>query len=215
MTVLVFRLSIFHLQAIAKQHSIKTLAHTNKSSILKYFEKHNVSSCCSECVCMFEPHHKVSHNQKIKNYCICKTKCFKSDAKDTSTVTSHPQHVDQINSPSTTFPPLPPTTELSQKIIHDFYDATSPLQFQEAGCAICGGLVLCSDLVLLDNLDLKLDHLTAIGLGYTRMERKVSSDPICELNGPIIDHDCRYICKSCKETVKRRRIPKFTLACGL
>ena len=47
------------------------------------------------------------------------------------------------------------------------------------------------------------------------MERKVSSDPICELNGPIIDHNCRYICKSCKETVKRRRIPKFALARGL
>jgi hypothetical protein len=34
--VLVFKLSIFHLQAIAKQHGIKTLAHVNKSSILTW-----------------------------------------------------------------------------------------------------------------------------------------------------------------------------------
>ena len=53
------------------------------------------------------------------------------------------------------------------------------------------------------------------GLGFTQMKRKISSDPICELGGPIIDQDCRYICKSCKKTVMRGRIPKFALACGL
>ena len=211
----VFKLSILQLQAIAKQHDIKILAHANKSSIFEAFEKHNVSSCCSEYVCVLEPHCKVSHNQKCKNYCIRKTNFFQSDVKDTPKVASHSQHINQINSSNTTFPPLPPTTELRQKIIHDFCEATAPLQFQEAGCAICGALVLCSDLIRLDNLNLKLDHLTADGMGYTRMERKVSSDPICELNGPIIDQDCRYICKPCKETVKRGRVPKLALARGL
>jgi hypothetical protein len=59
---LVFKLSILQLQAIAKQHDIKILAHANKSSIFEAFEKHNVSSCCSEYVCVLEPHCKVSHN---------------------------------------------------------------------------------------------------------------------------------------------------------
>ena len=213
--VLVCKLSNFHLQAIAKQYGINLLAHANKSSILESFDKNNVSSHCSDYVCVFEPYIKVSNKQKCKKYCISKAKHFKSDVKDTSTVASPPQHVDQINLSNTTFPPLPPTKALHQKIIHDFCDATSPLHFQEAGCVICGALVLCSDLILLDDLDLKLDHLTAIGLGYTRMERKLSSDLICELNGPIINHDCRYICKSCKDTVKRGRIPKFALAHGL
>src|SRR5882762_4621381 len=155
----------------------------------------------SMCVCL---NHiaKCLTTKNVRIIVFAKQIFFQSDVKDTPTVASHPQHINQINSSNTTFPPLPPTTELRQKIIHDFCEATAPLQFQEAGCAICGALVLCSDLIRLDNLNLKLDHLTAIGMGYTRMERKVSSDPICELNGPIIDQDCIYICKPCKETVK-------------
>jgi len=72
-----------------------------------------------------------------------------------------------------------------------------------------------SNLTPIDHLNCKLDHLMAFGLGFTQMERKISSDPICELGGPIINQDCRYICKSCKETVIRGRIPKFALARGL
>jgi hypothetical protein len=71
------------------------------------------------------------------------------------------------------------------------------------------------NLIPTDHLKCKLDHLMAFKLEFTQMERKLSSDPICELGGPIIDQDCRYICKSCKETVIRGRIYKFALACGL
>ena len=38
------------------------------------------------------------------------------------------------------FPPDPPSTELCQKIVSDFYAYTAPEAFEEAGCAICGKL---------------------------------------------------------------------------
>ena len=85
-----------------------------------------------------------------------------------------------------------------------------PSNFQEAGCA-----VVMSNLTPIDYHNCKLDHLMDFGLEFTWMERKIFSDLICELRGLIIDKDCRYICKSCKETVISSRIPKFALACGL
>jgi len=51
--------------------------------------------------------------------------------------------------------------------------------------------------------------------GFTRKERKLSTEPIKELDGHIIDTTCHYICTSCKETIKHRKIPKFSLARGL
>ena len=84
------------------------------------------------CVCL--NHIAKCLNQNCKNDHIHKTKCSESDAKDTSPVASHLQHVDQMNSSNITFPLLPPTTEPRQKTIHDFCDATTPLKFQ-AGCA--------------------------------------------------------------------------------
>jgi hypothetical protein len=39
------------------------------------------------------------------------------------------------------FPPVPPSSELFQKIISDFCADTSPEVFEEAGCAVCGKLL--------------------------------------------------------------------------
>jgi hypothetical protein len=50
--VLVCKLSKFHLQAMAKQYGMNILAHANKSSILESFDKNNVSSHCSDFVCV-------------------------------------------------------------------------------------------------------------------------------------------------------------------
>ena len=36
------------------------------------------------------------------------------------------------------FPPNPPSTDLCQKIVSDFYADTAPEAFEEAGCAVCG-----------------------------------------------------------------------------
>ena len=60
---------------------------------------------------------------------------------------------------------------------------------QKKCCAVCGELVICSDLIHISNLDSNLNHLTADGYGFTHLERKVPSDPISELDGPIVDQN--------------------------
>ena len=121
----------------------------------------------------------------------------------------------QLRFENVTFPPLPPSAELCQKIIKNFCEATTPSKCIKAGCAVCGELVIHSDRIHTSNLDSTLNHLTADGYGFTCLERKVPLDQISELDGPIVDQNCKYICKSCRDTVKRGKIPKFALACGL
>jgi hypothetical protein len=57
--------------------------------------------------------------------------------------------------------------------------------------------------------------LNTAGLGFTRKERKYFTEPISELDGPTIDTSCHYICVSCKDRVRHKKIPKFALARGL
>ena len=97
----------------------------------------------------------------------------------------------------------------------EFCEATAPSKFTEAGCAVCGELVICSDFIHISNLYSTLNHLTADGYVFTCLERKVPSDQISELDGPIVDQNCKYICKSGRDTVKKGKIPKFVLAHGL
>jgi len=42
---------------------------------------------------------------------------------------------------------------------------------------------------------------------------KYSAEPISELDGPAIDSfSCDYICISCKDKVRLKKLPKFALA---
>jgi len=49
----------------------------------------------------------------------------------------------------------------------------------------------------------------------TRKERKYSAEAISELDGPVMDTSCHYICISCKDKVRHKKMPKFPLARGL
>jgi hypothetical protein len=211
---LVPKLSLNQLQGIAKQHHVSLLAHASKNYILKYFSNHN-ASCCKECVSVFELYDKISKKRSSKIYQNQKATCSENGIKDIPTVYSQLLNDNQLRSSNPTFPPLPPSAKLRQKIIKDFCEATTPSQFTEAGCAVCGALVVHSNLIHISNLDSTLNHLSAEGYGFTCLERKSPSDQISELDGPIVDQDCKYICKSCRDTVKRGKIPKFALACGL
>ena len=97
------------------------------------------------------------------------------------------------------FPPTPADPLLRRKIISDFYEATSPSKFAEAGCAVCGSLTPQSDLSELSSFDINLNVLNVAGHGFTRKERKLSTEPIVELDGNII-----YIFTSCKEAIEHR-----------
>lgn len=210
---LVSKLSSNHLQEIATQHHVSLLAHATKNNISKHFTNH-YASCCKEYVGVFESYDKISDKRSSKNYWDQKASHLENGIKDIPVLASQLQDDKQLRSENATFPPLSPSTELCQKIMKDFCKATAPSQFTEACCAVCGVLVVHSDLIHISNLDSTLNHLTADGYGFTCLERKVPSDKIGELDGPIVDQDCKYICQSCRDTVKRGKIPKFALACG-
>jgi len=113
------------------------------------------------------------------------------------------------------FPPAPPDALLRRKIINGFCEAIEPSKFEEAGCAVCGALTLKTELSKLSTVNIDLNVLNAIGLGFTRKERKLPTEPISELNGHVIDTLCQHICIHCKKKVRRRKVPKFALARGL
>jgi len=205
------KLSVHQLRVIARQHNIFISARASKSNIMQHLNIYN-NTHCNNHVSVFEPYHN-SHNNTSRSYQHTEniSKCEINDVVEVS----QSQDICHTDLTCSSFPPSPPSATLRKKIIKNFCEATAPSNFQEAGCAVCGALILMSNLTPIDHLNCKLDHLMAFGLGFTWMERKKSSDPICELGGPIMDQDCRYICKSCKETVIRGRIPKFALARGL
>src|SRR6202453_2196297 len=113
------------------------------------------------------------------------------------------------------FPPAPPDTLLRKKIIDEFCKATAPAKFEEAGCAVCGALTLQTELSDLSSDNIDLSVLNTTGYDFTRKERKHSTEPISELDGPAVDTSCHYICVSCKQTLRRKKMPKFALARGL
>ena len=62
------------------------------------------------------------------------------------------------------FPPDPPSTDLSQKIVSDFCADISPDVFEETGCGVCGKLIpICEmeDCSEVENISLlKADGVT-------------------------------------------------------
>jgi hypothetical protein len=55
------------------------------------------------------------------------------------------------------FPLQALTVNLKYKIITDFVNDTSPAEFEESGCAICGKLTLIKILQKLSELDLNME----------------------------------------------------------
>lgn len=113
------------------------------------------------------------------------------------------------------FPPSPLSEHDKEVIIRDFCNATSASCIEEAGCAVCGSLVLKSDLVPLKDANCNLYILSQNTNGFTRMQQFSSADPIKDISGPVINNTCDYICKTCKSSVQRGKKPKFSLARGL
>jgi hypothetical protein len=182
------KLSVHKLHVIAKQHNIFISARASKSNIMQHLNIYN-NTHCNDYVSVFEPYHNF-HNNDSGSYQKHTEDISKCEINDVVEV-SQSQDTCHTELTCSSFPPSPPSATLRKKIIKNFCDATAPSNFQEAGCAVCGALILMSNLTPIDNLNCKLDHLMAFELGFTRMERKISSDPICELGGPIIDQDCR------------------------
>jgi len=88
-----------------------------------------------------------------------------------------------------------------------------PVNFEQAGCAICGELTLLLKLKNFKDLDCSLDPL--IEPGVTRKEQLSTSDPVQDIEGPVLDGKCTGVCESCETSLMKGIIPKYALANGL
>src|ERR1700731_64409 len=82
----------------------------------------------------------------------------------------------------------------------------SPSNFSESGCAVCGRLTMCINLLNLSKLKLDLTILTKPGV--TQKEHSASSDAIQDIEGPILEEGLDKVCKI------KGKIPKMALANG-
>jgi hypothetical protein len=195
--------------AIGHKHNIHIPRKMTKSEILELFKIHD-SICEHEYVTVFHPYTQYSCSEQGVNNCEVK----KSQVKNGSYL-KQSENLGVDVSGHDTFPPNPPDASLCRKIIKDFCDATNPSRFEEGGCAVCGALTLKTELSDLSSLNIDLSLLNTAGLCFTRKEWKYFTEPISELDGPAIDSSCHYICISCKDKVRHKKIPKFALARGL
>ena len=184
---IVERLTRPSILSLAKQHGIVINTKSSKSDIISaFFNAHTYT--CNGCISAF---HQVD-TQRIYNH------SYSEDHKIQDR-----------------FLPLPSTMQSSERIIKDFISATSPGEFEEGGCAVCGSLSLKSSLTELSEADVDLSLLVAGASGFTRKEQHSSSDPIIEFHGPILERQCKHICKPCMAAVKWNQKPKFALSRGL
>lgn len=189
LSLVVPKLTIPLLLSLAKQLEVPMTTRWSKSDMVKALSDARMHTC-QGCITAFEPAEpsRATHSQGCTS---------DKDVFDNK------------------FPPLPPTQARCENVIKCFTDATSPKYFEESGCAICGELSPMLKMKNVSETNIDLNILIADGRGFTRKERRSSLDPIAELDGPIIDQQCKYICKSCLTSLKRKREPKFALSRGL
>jgi hypothetical protein len=89
----------------------------------------------------------------------------------------------------------------------------APSEFMEAGCAVCGLLCKVKEMKLLSEIDINLNPLMV--LGVTRLERKSNLDEIKDIPGPVMDSDCKHICKKCLSYLQKNKMPPMSLANGM
>ena len=184
---------------IARLHHLQIGSHVSKLEICHIFESHNCIYCNVNVTVFAVVNSKAARRRKYK-------------AEKRSEIPMNKKALDP-ELPDTKFPPTPLDNELSQKIIYDFCEDSSPSAIEEAGCAVCGQLVPVSQLTRLKGVKNLLHVLQATGV--TRFERSDMTQPIREYKGPVLDHACNQICNDCRQQVRNGKVPRFALANGL
>jgi hypothetical protein len=111
------------------------------------------------------------------------------------------------------FPPAPLSEELSREIISNLCANSSAAALEEAGCAVCGQLAPVSQLSKLKAVKNLLHVLHASGI--TMVEWSTASQSVRKFSGPILDYCCNCICDNCQQCLRKGKVPRHALACGL
>ena len=200
---------------VAKKHNLSALSRKSVAEKQKAIESHVCTKICNQCVTMFKPVKKnqksirLQHNIKGREI-INHPKVGRKSWGKTSRVARNYKYYIREN---LKFPPSPPSKRLMHKIISGFCSDTHPSKFEEAGCAVCGQLVVMSKLIKLTNVKCSLDPLVRIGV--THLPRNSMNDPIKEIDGPIIDKNCQHVCQECISFLEKKVMPPMALANGL
>jgi len=88
------------------------------------------------------------------------------------------------------------------KINSGFCNDTHPSKFEEAGCAVCGQLVVITKLITLTDVKCSLDPLVRVGV--THLPWNSVNDPIREIDGPIRDANCKCVCHECISFLEKK-----------
>jgi hypothetical protein len=80
------------------------------------------------------------------------------------------------------FPPSPPSTDLCQNIVSNFYADTSLRVFEEASCAVCGKLTPIYEMEEFS----EFKNVSLLKVGVIRKARSKISDLVKELRRPIL-----------------------------
>jgi hypothetical protein len=112
-------------------------------------------------------------------------------------------------------PPPPPSPELVETVTKNWCEDTSPHNFAESGCAVCGQLTPFTKLKGLSETKCDLMTLSRDDMRMTRLERFSSDEAIQEMKGPVLDSSCQNVCVTCEQSLLNGMTPKYALANGL
>ena len=188
-------LNLSQAKQVAQCHNIQFKCRSSLLTVILLLQKHYCNESCYDNVFVLTPKNKTIEFKKESPY-------------STNTVDKPTVH-DLKN----LFPPLPPSNNDIEKIVQGFCAATNPSLLMEAGCAVCGLLCQLKNLILLTNIDVDLEPLVVSEI--TRQERTSNADKINEIPGPVLEPDCRHVCKECLVSLKKGKMPKMSLANGL
>ena len=201
---------------VAKEHNLHILSRKPLAEKQAAIKSHICTKVCNERITIFkavdknQKAQKHQSKEKVKNVIISQPKVGrKSWAKPKRAIANHKYHIKN----NVQFPPSPPSSRLMHKIISGFCDDTHPSKFEEAGCAVCGQLVIMTNLIKLNDIKCSLNPLVRVGV--TRLPRKSADNPIKEIQGPIVDMNCKHVCRECIGYLEKNMMPPMALANGL
>jgi hypothetical protein len=207
---LVAKIPLAKVRQIAGEHNVVMKYRSSAAQVQQIFRDHTCDKC-NEYVSLFVVYSPVTQVEKNKRH-LNKLSVKARRSTKLSFQRKNVKHNENFVG-SAIFPPDPLSKKLSHTIITDFCKDTAPEMFVELGCAVCGRLTQRNKLTNLTDAGVDLNILKAVGL--TRVERHQQSDPVMDIEGPILDPDCDKVCKTCKVSLSKNKLPLNALANGL
>ncbi|KAI0346339.1 hypothetical protein BDW22DRAFT_1324081, partial [Trametopsis cervina] len=171
LSFLIKKLSIRMLYEVARNHGIAiSKGRNSKDGIITKMTAHTCISC-SKYICVFQP--RLSPVRAHENT---------RTALEVESKLQRGRDACKKWRKKRQFPPKPASVSHVHNIIQGFTKDSAFEQINETGCAVCGCLVLCSELQ--DIQSLNVDVKLLYNPNVTRKERLSYLDPIETLTGP-------------------------------